>query len=76
MEAIEFQTVINAPYIKIPNYKRIQGHKVRVVLFDLLNDKEQLKEQQNEIGFIENLIQNPIKFPAKFKFNREEANER
>ncbi len=76
MEAIEFQTVINEPYIKVPNYKKFQGHKVRVVLLDLLNITKESTEQESEVGFIENLINNPVKFPRNFKFNREDANER
>jgi len=74
MYATEFKTVINEPYIKIPDFEKFQGQEVRVVLLNL-NDNI-IDKQEEKIDFIEHLINNPISFPKDFKFNREEANER
>lgn len=74
MYATEFQTVVNEPYIKIPNFERFKGHKIRVVLLDLIEKKNINDDKQ--IGFIENLINNPITMPKDFVFDRDEANER
>ena len=35
MYATEFQTVINEPYIQVPNYETPKGHEVRIVFLDL-----------------------------------------
>jgi len=63
MYATEFQTVVNEPYIKIPNFERFKGHKIRVVLLDLI-DKETISEEK-EVSFIENLINNPKDMPIR-----------
>jgi hypothetical protein len=77
MYATEFQTVIDEPYIKVPNYEEFKGHEVRVVFLDLNSTKVIEKDDKNnELDFIENLINNPIVLDADFKFDREEANAR
>jgi hypothetical protein len=63
MYATEFQTIINEPYIKIPNFERFKGHKVRVVLLDLIDTT--LPNEEKKIGFIENLINNPKDVPIR-----------
>ena len=73
MYATEFQTVVTEPYIKIPNFDKFKGHKIRVVLLDLIDDNS---EVENSKSFIENLIDNPRTFSKDFKFDRDEANER
>ena len=35
MYAAEFKTIINEPYIKIPEYEKFKGKEVRVVLLNL-----------------------------------------
>lgn len=57
MYATEFQTIVNEPYIKIPNFERFKGHEIRVVLLDLID--RTLPPEETKIGFIENLINNP-----------------
>jgi hypothetical protein len=76
MYATEFQTVINEPYIHIPNYERFKGHKVRIVVLNIDNEYNNIVPNKKE-DFIEYLINNPIKVSKDFKFlTREEANER
>lgn len=79
MYATELQTVINNPYIKIPEYEKLQGQKVRVIfLVEQVeqSDKSYYKKEKEE-DFIDYLINNPIDIPKDMKFlSREEANER
>ena len=35
MYATEFQTIIDRPYIEIPEYEQFKGHKVRITLLNL-----------------------------------------
>ena len=53
MYATEFQTIINEPYIKIPNYEAFKGHNVRVVLLDIDN-------KNNDIELVDNLEKKDI----------------
>ena len=76
MYATEFQTVINEPYIHIPNYETFKGHEVRVVLLNLDNEIK-IKEPINDSNFINDIIKNPRHIEAKNNFfSRDEANER
>ncbi len=77
MYATEFQTIINEPYIHIPNFESFKGHKVRVVLLDM--DKETAPQNNIDIdmGFIDNLIKNPRHIEKNINFfSRDEVNER
>jgi hypothetical protein len=77
MQRVEFNTIIDKPYIEVPNYEKLKGHKVGVILLDLENNKKKL----NAIS-IDTAITNKIFTPktiintANFKFDREEANAR
>jgi len=71
MYATEFQTVINEPYIKVPNYETFRGHEVRVVFLDLNIDKN-IEEQSDNLDFFDK-YQLDL---SNFKFDRDEANER
>jgi hypothetical protein len=78
MQRVEFNTIIDKPYIEIPNYAELKGHRVGVVLLDL-EDNTQQKLNAISIG----TIKQSRKFTPKniiktknFKFDREEANER
>jgi len=53
MYATEFQTIINEPYIKIPNYEAFKGHNVRVVLLDIDN-------KNDDIEFVDDLEKRDI----------------
>lgn len=76
MYATEFQTVINEPYIHIPNYQAFKGHEVRVVLLNLDNEIK-IGEPINDSNFIIDIINNPRHIESKSKFlSRNEANER
>ncbi len=75
MYATEFQTIINDPYIKIPEYESFKGHKVRIILLNI--NKEPKKTQEKQEDFIDYLIRNPVDVPKGMRFlSREEANER
>jgi hypothetical protein len=68
MKTIEFQTTIEKPTIKIPDFKKLKGHKVKIVLIDL---EEESKD------FLEYHIKNPLHLSQNGKFlTRDEANER
>ncbi len=72
MHATEFKTVINDPYIKIPDYELFKGHEVRVTLLDI--EKRETKKRDD---FIEFLINHPVDVEKDLEFlSREEANER
>ena len=74
MYATEFKTVINEPFIKIPEFEQFKGKEVRIIVLGIDNDKKnEIKEKED---FIEYLINHPVDFPKDFKFDREEANER
>lgn len=76
MYATEFQTIINEPYIHIPNYEAFKGHEVRVVLLNLDNDIK-IKEPINDSNFINDIINNPRHIESNINFlSRDEANER
>ena len=76
MYATEFQTVINNPYIKIPEYERFKGQEVRIILLHS-KKKSYLPSTEDEVDFIEYLANNPIKLKMDLKFlSRNEANER
>ncbi len=67
MYATEFQTVINEPYIHIPNYETFKGHEVRVVLLNLDNEIK-IKEPLNEGNFIVDIINSPRHLEPKNDF--------
>jgi len=76
MYATEFQTVINEPYIHIPNYEAFKGHEVRVVLLNIDNAIKE-KEPILDNNFIIDIINNPRHIDGKSDFlSRDEANER
>ena len=73
MYATEFETVIDKPYVEIPEYENFKGHSVRILILD----KTKASRQKNtKESFIEKMIKNPIDFPKDFRFDREEAHER
>ena len=76
MYATEFQTVINKPYIYIPNYEEFKGCEVRVVLLNLNKDTG-MKKTIDESSFISEIIKNPRHIDTDCNFlSRDEANER
>ena len=75
MYATEFQTIINEPYIRIPNYEEFKGHTVRVVLLNLDNDTSNIKAD-NEEGFFDRITKNPKNIKDITFLSREEANAR
>jgi ribosome maturation factor RimP len=77
MYAEEFQIVIDKPYIKIPEYKRFKGHKVRIVLLDIQEEREtnfksNTKEANKRLDYFDK-YQLDL---SNFNFDREEAHER
>ncbi|MEA2018775.1 MAG: hypothetical protein U9N59_10045 [Campylobacterota bacterium] len=75
MYATEFQTVINEPYIHIPNYEAFKGHEVRVVVLNIDSEEKTILPTKKE-DFFERITKNP-KHINNVKFlSREEANER
>jgi len=76
MYATEFQTIINNPYIKIPEYEKFKGQEVRIIVLNI-NKKSHILTTEDEEDFIEYLANNPIELDKDLKFlSREEANER
>jgi len=75
MYATEFQTIINEPYIKIPEYDTLKGKNVRV-LFLVENESNETDSVTKDEDFFERMTKNP-KHIKNVKFlSREEANER
>ena len=71
----EFQTIINEPYIHIPNYETLKGHKVKVVLIDIDNNQKTKNYSNN--NFINDIINNPRHIKPNDDFlSRDKANER
>lgn len=71
----EFQTIINEPYIHIPNYEALKGHTVKVVLIDIDNNSQARK--YNNSNFIDEIIRNPRHINTNDSFlSRDKANER
>jgi len=69
MYAVEFETVANEPYIKIPEFERFKGHKLKVILLDTQDEKSKNRDDLDFFDKFELDLSN-------FKFNRDEANER
>ncbi len=78
MYATEFQTIINNPYIKIPEYEKFKGQEVRIIVLNINKKSHKLTTNTtDEEDFIEYLANNPIQLDKDLKFlSREEANER
>ena len=72
MYATEFKTVINEPFIAIPEYEKFKGKEVRVVLLNL--DNQSNKEQHED--FFDKIIKHPKHIENASFLSREEANER
>ena len=71
---MEFNTTINNNYIKIPNYEKLKGHKVKVILID---NTDTILDNKKDFDFIEYFSNNPIELAEDVKYlSREEANER
>jgi hypothetical protein len=73
MYATEFQTVINEPYIQVPNYETLKGHEVRIVFLDLQIEE---KIDKNNLDFFDKITKNPKHIKNLSFLSREEANER
>jgi len=78
MYATEFQTIINNPYIKIPEYEKFKGQEVRIIVLNINKKSHKLTTNTTDKeDFIEYLANNPIQLDKDLKFlSREEANER
>ena len=72
MYATEFKTIINEPYIKIPEYEKFKGKEVRVVLLNLQKNKKRDKKED----FFDKIVKNPKHIKDVTFLTREEANER
>ena len=70
MYATEFQTVINEPYIYIPQFEQFKGHKVRVILLD---EEIQTNQSKDDIDSFFDKFKLDL---SNFKFDREDTNER
>ena len=75
MYATEFQTVINEPYIHIPNYERFKGHEVRIVVLNIDSEENNIVSNKKE-DFFEKITKNPKHINNVQFLSREEANER
>ena len=52
MYATEFKTIINEPYIKIPDFELFKGHEVRVTLLniDTKNETDELLQEFKKVS--------------------------
>lgn len=75
MYATEFQTVINEPYIHIPNYEKFKGHEVRIVVLNIDKEINNTVSTPKE-DFFTRITKNPKHINNVQFFSREEANER
>jgi hypothetical protein len=75
MYATEFQTVVDQPYLHIPEYDTLKGHTVRVVVLDLGNDTL-TKKNTSKDDFFEKITKNPKQIKNVTFLSREEVNER
>ncbi len=75
MYATEFQTIINEPYIHIPNYEAFKGHEVRVVVLSIDNKYNNIVSTKKD-DFFERITKNPKHINNIQFLSREEANER
>lgn len=75
MYATEFQTVINDPYIHIPNYEKFKGHEVRIVVLNI-DTKTKCHIEDKKEDFFERITKNPKHIKNIEFLSREEANER
>ncbi len=74
MNATEFQTVIDDPYIKIPDYENFKGRRVRIIVIGV--DKRESADDRDG-DFIDYMVSHPVDLKDATKFlSREEANER
>ncbi len=74
MYAIEFQTIVDKPYIEIPEFEKFKGKKVKIIL---LKEENKEENKKSEADFIEYLANHPLKLEKNVKFlSREEAHER
>ncbi len=72
MYTTEFKTFINEPYIKIPEYEKLKGKEVRVILLNLdnqnhtSNQKEAIKKilDKNDINLFKK-IKDPVQWQNK-----------
>ena len=50
----EFTTIIDKPYIEIPEYEKFKNHKVKIMLIDL----KQQSTSKNQKQQIKNILEN------------------
>jgi len=74
MYATEFKTIIDEPYIKIPEYENFKGQEVRVILLNI--DKPTIAEAEKKEDFFERITKNPKHIKDVKFLSREEAHER
>ncbi len=75
MYATEFQTVINEPYIHIPNYEAFKGHEVRITVLNIDSKENNMIPNKSE-DFFERITKNPKHINNVQFLSREESNER
>jgi len=78
MQVTQFYTVINEPYIQLPNYEELKGHRVKIVVgldINENNNTQQKLEAFNNIlksatthnSFLDNFDKNDNKILQKIK---------
>ena len=73
MYATEFKTIVNEPFIAIPDYEKFKGKEVRVVVLNLENGTDKEEHQED---FFDAIIKHPKHIENLSFLSREEANER
>ena len=77
MYATEFQTIIDKPYIDVPQYDELKGKSVKVLF--LVEDMKQDNQDdiKSNFDFIEYYTNNPVNLKANTIYlTRDEAHER
>ena len=72
MQAIEFETIINEPFIKVPHYEKLKGKEVRILV--LHTDKHERNPQKPD--FFDKIMHHPKHIENVRFLSREEAHER
>ncbi len=72
MYATEFKTIVNEPFIAIPEYEKFKGKEVRIVVLNLENQSSEEKQED----FFDTIIRQPKHIENISFLSREEANER
>jgi len=74
MYATEFTTILDKPYIEIPEFEKFKNHKVKIMLIDLKNSESPKSQKENIKNILKNSktklfkdIKDPLKWQKKIR---------